>query len=143
MNPLLIIIILYLLFCSYTDIKKRQIYIPPTLFIICLTLLFKIIYISFSLESLGLFLLSFIPGLIMLLISYITRENIGYGDSILLGLCSLCVGIWNGFFIIMTSFIYSAIFSLFLLIRGKNSKETIPFVPFIFLGTITYLIIGG
>lgn len=141
MNISLIILFFYLVLCSYTDIKKRCIFTKPTIIIAIAIIILQFtnnIIIDNNPMS---FIISFIPGIILLLLSFFTRENIGYGDSILLTLCSICVGIWNGLFIIMCSFIYSAIFSLFLLIKGKARNETIPFIPFIFLSVITYLFI--
>ena len=143
MNLLSIIIFIYLGYCSYTDIKRKEIKVFPTIticaisIIACLILLFKN-----RLEPMN-FLLSFAPGFILVFISFITKENIGYGDSIILGLCSISTNLWSGIFIILISFICSALYSLFLLIKGKSGKETIPFVPFIFIGYFLYILQGG
>lgn len=141
MNLLLILIISYLIFCSYIDIKKGYIYFKPTIIILALIIILRFVEMITCHNNPVTFLSSFIPGILMILLSFLTRESIGYGDSILLLLCSVGVGLWNGIFIIMCSFIYSAIFSLTLLIKGKNKKETIPFVPFIFLALITYIFV--
>lgn len=141
MNLSLILLFTYLIFCSYTDIKKRYIYQKPTITISILISICQLTYILINNNNIISFLMSLIPGISMFILSLITGESIGYGDSILLALCAICVGFWHGFFIIMCSFIYSAIFSLFFLIKVKNTSETIPFVPFIFLGLISYLFI--
>ena len=138
MNLPLTLTFFYLLFCSYTDIKRKYIYYESTIILTIVIILFQFINITILNHNLIQYILSFIPGIIMILLSFITRENIGYGDSILLAICALCVGIWNGLFIIMCSFIYSAIFSLFLLLKGRKKTDTIPFVPFIFISLITY-----
>ena len=141
MNISLIILFFYLVLCSYTDIKKRCIFIKPTITITIAIIILQLANNIIVDNNLISFITSFIPGIILLLLSFFTRESIGYGDSILLTLCSICVGIWNGLFIIMCSFIFSALFSLFLLIKGKARNETIPFIPFIFLSVVTYLFI--
>ena len=134
------IIFFYLGYCSFTDIKKRIVYIFPTI-IISIISISLCLYNSLISNNISGFLLSFIPGVILIIFSFITRENIGYGDSIVLALCCIATNFWNGIFIITTSFIYSALYSvvLLLLFRGKNLKNTIPFVPFIFLGYTSFL----
>lgn len=141
MNLSLILIIIYLIFCSYTDIKKGYIYFKPTIFILALLIILRFGETIINNNNIATFIISFLPGLLMILLSYLTRENIGYGDSFLFLLCSIEVGLCNVFFIIMCAFIYSAIFSLTLLIKGKNKNSTIPFVPFISLGLMTYLFV--
>ena len=135
-----LIIFFYLGFCSYTDIKKRIIYLRPAI-IISTSLLLICFFTALKTGTTLLFFASFIPGLILVGLSFITNENIGYGDSILLTLCCITTNIQNGLFIILISFIYSSIYSLILLLIGKSGKHTIPFVPFIFLGYISYLLI--
>ncbi len=141
MNLSLILLIIYLVFCSYSDIKNKYIPYMPTIIIFILLSILQFASVIISNKNILLFIISFIPGLIMLLLSYITRESIGYGDSILLALCTICIGIWNGIFVIMCAFIYAAIFSLFLLFKGKKHRETIPFIPFIFLSLLSYLLL--
>lgn len=142
MNLLLVLIIIYLAFCSYADIKNKTIPLIPTIIISILTIVIQIINTMFYDTKLLSLIISFIPGLIMILLSVITKECIGYGDSIILALCSICIGALDGVFLIMCSFIYSAIFSLFLLIKGKKKHDTIPFIPFIFLSLIGYILIN-
>ena len=143
MNLLTIIILIYLGYCSYTDIKKKEIKVLPTIAIYIITIMYCLILLFKNKLELANFFVLFIPGISLIFISFITKENIGYGDSIILGLCSLSTNLWNGFFIILISFICSALYSLFLLIKGKSGKETIPFVPFIFIGYFLYILQGG
>lgn len=141
MNIPITILFFYLVYCSYTDIKKRIVYIYPTIsicVIIFLTSLFNIINNSGNIID---YFLSFIPGIILVFLSYATKENIGYGDSILLLLCCISTNHKDGMFIIILSFIYSASYSIIMLITGKSGKDTIPFVPFIFLGFISNFLI--
>lgn len=134
-----LIIFFYLGFCSYTDIKKRIIYKHPTV-IISASLLLICFFTTLKTDNAIHFFISFIPGIMLVGLSFITNENIGYGDSILLALCCITTNLQNGIFIIIISFVYSAIYSLILLLTGKSSKHTIPFVPFIFLGYTSYLL---
>lgn len=135
-----IIVILFLCYCSYTDMKTKYIKIAPTIIV---SILLFIIHIIYSLQSeciIIYLLLPFIPGLTMLTLSFLTKEALGYGDSILLILCSIAVGMLNGFFIIILAFLFSSIFSIILLICGKSRKTTIPFVPFILTAFLLYVV---
>lgn len=135
-----IIVTLFLCYCTYTDIKTNLIPTLPT------TIITGIIVVNHSFQFICnaheyvYFLLPFIPGLIMLMLSFLSKEALGYGDSALFILCSISLGMLNGFIIILISFIYSALFSIILLIKGNSGKSTIPFAPFITAAFITYLI---
>ena len=136
----ILLILLYLIYCIYTDIQKKVIPYYPSIFIYIFILLLCM-FIHYKNKNLNYhFIFSLIPGVILLGLSYITDESIGYGDSILLGLCCITTTPFNGLFIIAASFFYSTIFSLILLVRGKSCKTTIAFVPFIFGGYLTFLL---
>ncbi|MGN0415289.1 MAG: hypothetical protein ACI4FX_07345 [Agathobacter sp.] len=77
-------------------------------------------------------ILRFLPGSITLLLAWLTKESIGYGDALVL-LCMGCflptVQILN---LCMCALTMSGIWALFLLlVRKKNRKTQIPFVPFL------------
>lgn len=143
MNLLSIIILIYLGYCSYTDIKRKEIKVLPTITICSISIITCLILVLTNRLEPKSFFLSFIPGVSLIFISFVTKESIGYGDSIILGLCSISTSLKSGIVIILISFICSALYSLFLLIKGKSGKESIPFVPFIFTGYILYITQGG
>ena len=79
-------------------------------------------------------LLSLIPGMVMILMSMLTRESIGYGD----GLLVFCLGPLFGLQFIISgliiSFFLSGLFSLVILALKRKRNITIAFVPFIGAG---------
>ena len=82
-------------------------------------------------------LLSLLPGAGFLTLSYISREQVGYGDGLLL----LTVGIWLGFgqtFGVLTlGLILCSVLCGVLLMRKKIRKQdSIPLVPFLLLGFV-------
>lgn len=78
-------------------------------------------------------------GIIFLIISRITREAFGYGDSILIVIMGGMIGFWNILSILMAAFLMASGYSAFLLIVRKFSrKSSFPFIPFL---TVSY--IGG
>lgn len=75
---------------------------------------------------------SFLPGIIFLLISKITKEKIGEGDGWLFLILGGCMGAKNTWLLWQISLILSSVFSLIVLVSKKNKAESqIAFVPFI------------
>lgn len=79
---------------------------------------------------------SLLPGVSMLFLSFATRQQIGYGDGLVTLVSGPAFGIWTMLLGIVIAFFGSSIFSIILLLLKKAEKKTrIPFVPFITLGT--------
>lgn len=71
-------------------------------------------------------------GFICLVISRVTKEALGYGDSILICLLGSYVGFLNTLWIVTIAFGMAGLFSLTFFIRkGGYNKKTIPFIPFL------------
>jgi len=77
-----------------------------------------------------------ILGLIlMLFLSLITRQGIGYGDVKLFAWLGFCVGITDAYYVLFYSVLFAALAGAFLLIFKKaDRKKKLPFAPFIFAG---------
>lgn len=76
-------------------------------------------------------------GLAFFLISKVTKEAIGYGDSWLILLLGLHLGITGALQVLFAASLCAAIYALFYLwIRKWNRNATLPFVPFL---AIAYL----
>lgn len=71
-------------------------------------------------------------GILFFIISRITRESFGYGDSILILIMGAFLGFWNILSLLLLAFSMAAIFSVILLTGKKFSrKSSFPFVPFL------------
>ena len=80
----------------------------------------------------------FLGAFLFLAVSYIPNCYIGGGDIKLAALLGILTGPKG---ILITSFA-SAVYALFYQqLRCKNSKQAIPFAPFLLLGTITKFVI--
>ena len=130
-----IAIMLIAMIASIGDIRKKE--ISGGLLVlsgICSAgyVLLELILSKFSITGA---LLSLVPGIFFLFLSFISKESIGYGDGLLITLISmpfgfnaLCVGIVSGLF-------FSTLISIFILITSLGNKKTrIPFVPFLTAG---------
>lgn len=85
-------------------------------------------------------LLGLVPGGLSILLAFLTREQIGYGDGLMLLMLGGCIGgqatlgTWAG------GLVLSFVVSVVLLTTRKAGRSTrIPFVPCLFLG---FVIVG-
>lgn len=86
--------------------------------------------------------LAFLPGVIALILSYITREQIGYGDGLLLLAMGGCLGLRQVMMIVGIALGASFVVSVALvLLRKAGRNQKLPFVPFLFAGWI--MVSGG
>lgn len=88
-------------------------------------------------------LLAILPGCICVLISFVTREQIGMGD----GLVILCIGLFCNWrqviYVVSMSLMILTIVSIVMLVFRKVGRKTkIPFIPFLLAG-FTVCAIGG
>lgn len=72
----------------------------------------------------------FFPGILLLLMGYCTKEQIGYGDGFLI----LALGTWASIEVICCMLYIAVILSFIVSICFR--KKEIPFVPFLTIGYI-------
>ena len=83
-------------------------------------------------------------GIVFLIVSRVTEEAFGYGDSILILIMGGFLGFWNILSLLVAAFSMAALFSIFMLIRKKfHRKSAFPFVPFLTAAYIGGMIIGA
>lgn len=82
-------------------------------------------------------------GICFLGISKVTEEAFGYGDSLLILMLGICLGLWNLMFLLINAFLLSAVISVIALLARKFHRKTqIPFVPFLAMGYGILMIVG-
>lgn len=82
-------------------------------------------------------------GIIFLLISRVSGEAFGYGDSILILITGLFIGFWDLLYLLLGAFSIAAVFSAVMMIRRHfNRKSSFPFVPFLAAAYIGGMFIG-
>lgn len=129
-----IFITLYLFLASVFDIKSRKI---PLLLITIFSIFWIINSLIFS-RNLHL-LFGLIPGLIMIIISYITNNSLGYGDAFLILSLGFTLSFYEVFHILLLGLFFASIIGCLLLIKKKNKKYKLPFSPFLLLAWLTLL----
>ena len=72
-------------------------------------------------------------GAVLLVLSKITSEKIGYGDGIVLMVTGIYLGFSGNFMLLSLGMLFSSAVSIVLLILRKATKKTeLPFVSFMF-----------
>lgn len=125
-----------LLQATYTDIKRREISVMVLLIFGFLSILCLVF--GMRINTLD-FILGVMPGIVLAIISIITKGELGMGDAIVI----LVLGAYFGFVeiceILLFALLFSALFSILLLIFKRTSlKREYPFVPFL-LGSFIFV----
>ena len=76
-------------------------------------------------------------GVLSLLVSKVTEEAIGYGDSVAIMILGGYLGFWKVVGVLAAAFFISGVCSVILAFRGR--VKTMPFFPFLTLGYILML----
>ena len=83
-------------------------------------------------------------GIVFLLISRVSGESFGYGDSILILIMGIFLGFWEILYLLMGAFSMAAFFSAAMLVKTRfNRKSSFPFVPFLTAAYIGGMLLGG
>lgn len=121
--------LLFLAELSAEDIKTKEISIYKVVFFIFFGFLFRLITGKFAWNEIGECLF---PGCILLLLSFLTNESMGYGDGMTVVALGLWTGGWFTMFAVWIGTTLSGIWGGICLLKRK--KEMIPFLPFLLLG---------
>ena len=82
-------------------------------------------------------------GIVFLLISRVSGESFGYGDSILILIIGIFLGFWNLMHLLLGAFSMAAVFSAVMMIKHRfNRKSSFPFVPFLAAAYLGGMFIG-
>ena len=85
-----------------------------------------------------------LSGILFLWISKITNEAIGYGDSLAILILGIYLGIWGLLEVLMTAFFILGIIGLIcVVIKRKKKGLAFPFYPFLTVGYLLGVCIGG
>lgn len=121
--------LLFLALLAAEDIREKRISVYKILLFAAAAIVYLLLSERFGWREISGALL---PGGLLLLLAFLTREGIGYGD----GAAVAVLGLWtNGRFAMMTAaagIMLAGGYGVFCLL--KKRKELIPFLPFLLLG---------
>lgn len=130
-------ILVLLLVAAYQDIKDMS--ISRTL--VFFGMAFSIIFRFLTKPQLFDILIDVVISLVFILFSYISRELLGYGDSLIFTILFLALSFRNGVRILITGLIINACFVGGLWIFGKKRlKDSVPFLPSMLIAYIIFLL---
>lgn len=128
----------YLCYLSALDIKTQR--LPDRLLAAGVVVALLQVFLGIS-PSILLSFMGAAVGIAFLWISKLTGEAFGYGDSIVIIILGLSVGLWNVLALLMLAFLMAAGCSTVLLAHFNfERKKTLPFVPFLVASYIFVLI---
>ncbi len=111
------------------DIRDKKISGARVMISALLALLFRLLTGTFLWEEI---IGSLLPGSMLLMLAFLTKESIGYGD----GMAVLALGSWVGGWLAMAAVCFGVMLSGFfgMICLLRKQKEPIPFIPFLLLG---------
>lgn len=133
-------VLIVLVIEAVTDFKKKEVNIvfPVLLAAAATVMLFFTKDISLINSIIGI-----AEGVLLILISFLTKGEIGMGDGILLAACGLMLGGKDNLIMFFFACLSSAIVSaLIMLIKKADKKTKIPFVPFMIPGFLIMVLLS-
>lgn len=129
-----ILLFLFLGICAVFDGMEKQI----PLAVICLGIVTATLLHVQGIIGDGSWLdigLAVLPGMMFWMLSFVTREKVGYGDGWMLIMIGLFTGLWKCFLILLVGLVSESLSVLILLAVRRISKDRqIPFAPFLLFG---------
>lgn len=131
----------YLSYLSALDLKTQR--LPDRLLAAGAVVALLQVFLGIS-PSIILSLAGAAVGVAFLGISKATGEAFGYGDSIVILILGISLGLWNLLALLMLSFLLAAGCSTVLLAVFHFQRKTkLPFIPFLVASYVFVLIFGG
>ena len=135
-----IVVLLILTGLSVSDIRNKKVSRRVLTLWGILTVIWKIVdfyRLRVFLENLVGICAGIGVGVLFLLVSKVTEEAIGYGDSVAIMILGGYLGFWKVVGVLAAAFFISGVCSVILAFRGR--VKTMPFFPFLTLGYILML----
>ena len=124
--------LIYMIILAVMDIKRRQVHLGFLLSGIIWVILSVICERTVS------------TGAFFLLISKLTKESFGYGDSILIVIMGAFLGFWSLMSVLFMAFFMAGLFSVIMLLKTKfHKKSKFPFIPFLMAAYAGGIILNG
>ncbi len=132
------VIMIFLILSTLLDLRKKEVNISLCISFALVGLIYEIFISKTDILSI---ILGIIPGIFLMLTSIVTNEEIGKGDAVILGIIGIFLGLKKSILVLIYALFMTVIIGgILLLIRKKNKKYKIPFVPFILFSYIALCI---
>ncbi len=124
--------------CTYTDMRRKEISMITIGVFAIPAVILNFIFVQESIwQQVG----GLCVGIVLLIISKVSKGAVGEGDGYLLMITGLLLGLWGNLQLLMGALLLAAIFSSVLLIMNQaDKKKELPFVPFLFISYMGMLL---
>ncbi len=137
MNGAEIIVLGSLLVLSAMDLRRKQIPLMPVLLLGVAAVIFRLCSGVAWIEVVA----GTIPGLILIVLAFCTRESIGYGDGAVLCALGLFCGSKKSIAVLGMALVLASILAIMLLVMKKVGRKTeLPFLPCLCSGYLLCLL---
>lgn len=131
-----IVIIIFLLICSYYDIRESVIYTNVCTVFALFAILFELVVVN---EEMIVLFCGIMPSVFIFIISIISNESIGKGDALIFFVIGIMFGIVKSMLIFLIALVITVFYSMpLILFKQKKLKSSIPFSPFILTSFIVF-----
>lgn len=132
------VIMIFLILSTLLDLRKKEVNISLCIIFALVGLIYEIFISKTDILSI---ILGIIPGIFLMLTSIVTNEEIGKGDAAILCTIGIYLGLKKSILVLIYALFMTVIIGgILLIIRKKNKKYKIPFVPFILFSYIALCI---
>lgn len=129
-----VIVFLYLCLMACYDIKKKEISWKASIVAALVLVIRQIYLINQDIEPLSV-LFGITVGLMLIVISILSRGEIGVGDGVLFVVSGLLFGLYENGVLLFLSLLFAAFVSGALLVTRRVGRTyALPFAPFVFAG---------
>lgn len=114
------------------DIKRKKIPVYMLIILAAAGIISNFTVGEFDIEKR---IIAMLPGMILLIVSMITKQQIGYGDGMIILIMGLYIDIDDILSIVLSSFLLSSIAAIILMMVFKKKKNfEMAFSPFLLIG---------
>ena len=114
------------------DIKRKKIPVYMLIVLAAAGIISNFTVGEFDIEKR---IIAMLPGMILLIVSMITKQQIGYGDGMIILIMGLYIDIDDILSIVLSSFLLSSIAAIILMTVFKKKKNfEMAFSPFLLIG---------
>lgn len=122
---------------TYWDWKEKQIYLYLPIFAGIVGIILHLVLGEHTWMDIA---LGMAIGIVVLVISWTSRESIGTGDGMMLIASGAFLGGWGNLELLMIALLLVGVTALFLIVaKRKGRKDRLPFIPFLLVAYLFLL----
>lgn len=135
----ILILYIYLIICTISDIKTKKISLKFSLVVLFLGIF---LYSFFIKTDIKILLYNLLTAIFVFFVSLFTKGAIGAGDAVILITMSFYISSASILIILFFSLLAASMVSIVLIIKKYSRKYALPFAPFITFGYTTFLLVS-